>query len=217
MRHLVWDWNGTLLADLPVVVAATNTVFASLGAPQVTAEHHRRHFRRPIADYYAQVLGRPVSELEFANLDKVFHDAYLAGLSACRLVDDALAGLRAWPGSQSLLSMWLHDTLVPVVEGFGLASYFVRIDGRRSPDGLGGGKAPYLVEHLAALALTGGEVVLIGDTVDDAHAAAAVGAGCVLYGGGFTDPEVLRQTGVPVASSLVEAVTIARTVDSPVG
>lgn len=216
-RHLVWDWNGTLLADLPLVIAATNTVFAGLGGPQITAEHHRRHFRRPIAEYYGQVLGRPVPAAEFADLDRAFHDAYLAGLSTCRLADDAPEALRAWPGSQSLLSMWSHDQLVPTVAGFGLTGHFVRVDGRRRPDGEGDRKAPHLTEHLAALRLTGGEVVLIGDTVDDAHAAAAVGAGCVLYSGGFTDPERLRQTGVPVAGSLLEAVAIARTTAAPVG
>src|SRR5690606_26207390 len=71
-RHLVWDWNGTLLDDLPVVVAATNAALAGAGGGPVTVPEHRRHFRRPIADYYAQVLGRPVDEDEFARLDKVF-------------------------------------------------------------------------------------------------------------------------------------------------
>jgi phosphoglycolate phosphatase-like HAD superfamily hydrolase len=212
-RHLVWDWNGTLLADLPLVISATNAVFASLGGPQVTAEHHRRRFRRPITDYYGEVLGRPVDATEFANLDKIFHDAYHAGLSACRLVDDAPAALRAWPGSQSLLSMWFHDELTRTVAGYGLAGQFVRIDGRQRRDGEGGGrKAPHLTDHLAALRLAGNDVVLIGDTVDDADAAAAAGAGCVLYSGGFTDPALLRAAGVPVADSLIEAVAIARTV-----
>jgi phosphoglycolate phosphatase-like HAD superfamily hydrolase len=209
-RHLVWDWNGTLLADLPLVITATNAVFTSLGAPQVTAEHHRRHFRRPIADYYGQVLGRPVNATEFAQLDKVFHDAYQAGLATCCLTGDALDALRAWPGPQSLLSMWFHDELVPAVARYGLAEHFIRIDGRqRHDDGSVDHKAPHLANHLAALRLAGSDVVLIGDTVDDAHAAAAAGARCVLYTGGFTEPEQLRATGIPVASSLLEAVTLA--------
>src|SRR5437762_14038681 len=45
----------------------------------------------------------------------------------------------------------------------------------------------------------GPDSVLIGDSVDDAHAADAVGAGCVLYSGGFTDSERLRATGKLVA------------------
>jgi phosphoglycolate phosphatase-like HAD superfamily hydrolase len=52
-------------------------------------------------------------------------------------------------------------------------------------------------------------VVLVGDTVDDAHAAASAGAACVLYAGGFTEPALLRVTGVPVAGTLLEAIALA--------
>lgn len=208
-RHLVWDWNGTLLDDLPLVVDATNTAFAGAGGPSIDADHHRRRFRRPIADYYAEVLGRPVGAAEFARLNRVFHAAYQAGLP-CPLTADAAAALRAWPGSQSLLSMWFHDELMRAVEGHELTGQFARIDGMRQPlDGAVDHKGPYLADHLAALQLSGADVVVIGDTVDDARAAASVGAGCVLYGGGFTDPEQLRATGFPVTGSLVEAVTLA--------
>lgn len=208
-RHLVWDWNGTLLDDLPLVVEATNTAFARAGGPRIDADHHRRRFRRPIADYYAEVLGRPVRAAEFAHLNRVFHEAYQAGLP-CALTTDAAAALRAWPGSQSLLSMWFHAELLLAVAGHRLTGQFTRIDGMRQPlAGAVDHKGPYLADHLAALRLPGAEVVLIGDTVDDARAAASVGAGCVLYGGGFTDPEQLRATGYPVAGSLVAAVTLA--------
>src|SRR5205807_1821814 len=73
----------------------------------------------------------------------------------------------------------------------------------------GGSKTPHLAAHLDALGLTGPECVLIGDSVDDAHAADAVGAACVLYSGGFTDPERLAETGRPVAHTLTEAVRLA--------
>lgn len=209
-RHLVWDWNGTLVDDLSLVIYATNVVFASLGGPAITPEQHRRDFRRPIADYYAQVLGRPVDEDEFARLNKLFHDAYQARLATCQLTSGAQEALRAWRGTQSLLSMWFHDDLLPTVDRFGLTSHFTRIDGLR-PGGGVSHKAPHLAEHLAALQLAGEHVVLIGDTVDDAEAAAACGATCVLYGGGFTDPAQLRATGAPVVDTLGDAVALART------
>jgi phosphoglycolate phosphatase-like HAD superfamily hydrolase len=215
-RHLVWDWNGTLLADLPLIVTATNAVLATLGGPEITVEHHRLRFRRPIAEYYGEVLGRLVGADEFAQLNAVFHDAYEAGLPACRLADEAVAALGTWGGSQSLLSMWFHADLVPAVDRYGLTSHFVRVDGRLPQDfGAGDHKHPYLADHLAALQLKGEDVVLIGDTVDDAEAAAAAGARCVLYSGGHTGPELLRATGVPVTGSLLEAVTLAGTITAP--
>ncbi|HEX8627256.1 MAG TPA: HAD hydrolase-like protein [Catenuloplanes sp.] len=206
--HLVWDWNGTLLDDLALVVSATNRAFAAVDGPTVTADEHRRDFRRPIADYYTHVLGRAVDAEEFGRLDKIFHDAYRVGLTTCQLAADAQSAIRAWPGTQSLLSMWFHDELLPTVRTYGLGSHFTRVDGLRAA--LGGGlKAGHLAEHLAGLGVTGASTVLIGDSLDDAAAAQSVGAACVLFTGGFTDTERLRGSGLPVADTLTGAVELA--------
>jgi phosphoglycolate phosphatase-like HAD superfamily hydrolase len=208
VAHLVWDWNGTLLDDLALVVAATNASLASVGGPSVTAEEHRRDFRRPVWAYYEYVLGRPLAEGEFARLDQVFHDAYRQGLASATLAADARDAMAAWTGTQSLLSMWFHHELVPLVTRHGLHTQLLRVDGLR--DRLGGGsKAPHLRAHLDALGLKGSDCVLIGDSIDDAHAAQEVGAAIVLYAGGFTDAERLRATGLPVAHTLLEAVALA--------
>ncbi len=209
--HLVWDWNGTLLDDLTVVVDATNAAFASVSGPVVTADEHRRDFRRPVADYYAEVLGRAVDAAEFGRLDKIFHDAYRLGLTSTGLAADAMAAIRSWPGTQSLLSMWFHDELVPALETYGLAGLFTRVDGLRTEVG-GDLKAGHLARHLDELGISGDETVLIGDSLDDATAAASVGAGVVLYTGGFTDPTRLRASGFPVADTLMDAVALAREV-----
>jgi phosphoglycolate phosphatase-like HAD superfamily hydrolase len=210
VAHLVWDWNGTLLNDLDLVVEATNAAFASIGGPVVTADEHRRDFRRPVADYYAHVLGRSVDYDEFVRLDRAFHHAYRTKLVDCALAADAVDAIHAWPGTQSLLSMWFHDELLPEVTRHGLVERLARVDGLRATVG-GGHKAEHLVEHLATLGVKGRDAVLIGDSVDDAHAAEAAGAAIVLYTGGFTDPAVLLATGLPAAPTLVEAVDLAAT------
>ena len=207
--HLVWDWNGTLLDDLTLVVSSTNQTFASIGGRSVDSDEHRRRFRRPVAEFYAEILERAIDEEEFEELDRIFHEAYRVGLTTIPLVADAEAAIKSWTGTQSLLSMWFHDELVPAVESRGLAGVFARIDGR--PTEVDGGlKAGPLARHLAELGVAGEQAVLIGDSVDDADAAASVGAVCVLYTGGFTDPTRLRETGLPVADTLVEAVGLAK-------
>lgn len=208
MAHLVWDWNGTLLDDVALVVAATNATFVRLGGREVTVEEHRRHFARPVAAYYARILGRPVDDEEFAALDEAFHVAYRAGLDACGLATDAREAMAAWGGTQSLLSMYFHDDLVELVRRYGLGGALERVDGRRALVD-GGSKAPYLAAHLAAIGAAPGNTVLVGDTDDDAEAARAVGAAVVLYAGGITDEARLRATGAPVAATLLEAVALA--------
>ncbi|WP_305784918.1 HAD family hydrolase [Symbioplanes lichenis] len=206
--HLVWDWNGTLLDDLTLVVASTNQTFASIGGRSVDSDEHRRRFRRPVSEFYAEILERAISDEEFEELDRIFHDAYRLGLTTIPLAADAEAAIKAWSGTQSLLSMWFHDELIPAVESRGLAGVFARVDGR--PTEVDGGlKAGHLARHLGQLGIPGSQCVLIGDSVDDADAAASVGAAAVLYTGGFTDPVRLRATGIPVADTLLEAVTLA--------
>ncbi|GAB3952355.1 HAD family hydrolase [Micromonospora vulcania] len=212
--HLVWDWNGTLLNDLSLIVAAYNVAFASSGGPTVTSDEHRVRFRRPIAEYYADVLGQAVDDEEFGRLSRIFHDAYRDGLTTCELAADARTAMASWPGSQSLLSMWFHEELVPTVHARGLTGHFLRVDGFVPVDGMratvgGDSKAESLRRHLAELGVAGSSAVLIGDTVDDADAALAVGARAVLYSGGHSDPAVLRASGHPVADTLTEAVALA--------
>ncbi|WP_430780690.1 HAD family hydrolase [Actinoplanes sp. G11-F43] len=207
-KHLVWDWNGTLLDDLHLVVSSTNVAFASVGGRDVGPDEHRRTFRRPVADFYAEMLGRAVGAEEFGELDRIFHEAYRVGLTDVSLAADARAAITSWTGSQSLLSMWFHHELVPAVEGHGLTGLFTRVDGLRAELG-GGFKAAHLAAHLEHLGVSGADAVLIGDSLDDAEAAESVGARAVLYTGGFTDPDRLRASGRPVADTLVDAVKMA--------
>jgi phosphoglycolate phosphatase-like HAD superfamily hydrolase len=207
--HLVWDWNGTLLDDLSLVVSSTNHTFKAVGGRSVDADEHRLRFRRPVAEFYAEILGRAVDADEFEQLDRIFHAAYRVGLTTASLAADAEAAIKAWPGSQSLLSMWFHDELVPAVQTYGLTGMFTRIDGR--PAEVDGGlKAGHLARHLSELGIPGDQVVLIGDSLDDAEAAESVGGASVLYTGGFTDPVRLRASGRPVADTLVDAVRLAQ-------
>jgi phosphoglycolate phosphatase-like HAD superfamily hydrolase len=207
--HLVWDWNGTLLDDLSLVVTSTNEAFAAVGGRSVDADEHRRVFRRPVAEFYAEILERAVDRSEFEQLDRIFHDAYRLGLTTISLAADAKTAIKSWPGSQSLLSMWFHEELVPALETYGLTGLFTRVDGLRTEVG-GDLKAGHLDRHLTELDVPGEQAVLIGDSLDDAVAADAVGAAVVLYTGGFTDPVRLRASGRPVADSLVEAVQLAQ-------
>jgi phosphoglycolate phosphatase-like HAD superfamily hydrolase len=207
--HLVWDWNGTLLDDFSLVVQATNSAFAAVGGRDVDPDEHRRRFRRPVAEFYAEILERAVDEDEFGKLDRIFHEAYRLGLTTMALAADAKEALTSWPGTQSLLSMWFHDELVPALETYGLTGHFTRVDGLRTEIG-GHLKAGHLAAHLRQLGVDGSDAVLIGDSLDDADAASSVGAGVVLYTGGFTDATRLRAVGCPVADTLVEAVETAR-------
>lgn len=206
MRHIVWDWNGTLFHDIDAVVGATNAVFEPYGLGSYDVDGFRAVYTRPIWAAYERMLGRSLLDGEWERLDVGFHDNYHRLMLECGLAADALSALEEWraaEGGQSLLSMWAHERLVPKVAEFGIDPYFTRVDGLRSASG--GHKAESMVEHIAALGVEPADVLVIGDSVDDAHAAQHVGARAVLYTGGMTSRTDLAAFGVPVVDTLANA------------
>ncbi|WP_067180948.1 HAD family hydrolase [Microtetraspora niveoalba] len=209
MTHIVWDWNGTLFHDIDAVVGATNEVFRPYGIGPYDPDGFRAVYTRPIWVAYERMLGRSLHDGEWERLDEGFHDHYHRLMLACGLAGDALASLREWEAAgrtQSLLSMWHHERLVTKIDEMGITRHFNRVDGLRG--GSGGHKAEHMAAHILALGLDPGKVVVIGDSVDDAHAAQHVGARAILYTGGMSSRAELESVGVPVVDALANALDL---------
>lgn len=207
--HVVWDWNGTLVDDLPVVVECVNVALAAIGAGPIDEDDYREHFARPVHRFYESLLARPIMQHEWETLDWLFHEQYAASLDRVPLTEGAAAALDAvdaqgW--SQSILSMWWEEELAACVARRGLTDRMTLIQGNRN-DG-GGTKAAHLRAHLDVLGISPSAAAMIGDAIDDAAAAAEVGVRCVLYDGGSHRVEEMERTGAPVAPSLSRAIEL---------
>ncbi|QNP72367.1 HAD family hydrolase [Streptomyces roseirectus] len=209
--HIVWDWNGTLFHDNEAVIGATNAAFAEVGLAPITMERYRELYTVPVPKFYERLMGRLPTDEEWEVMDVLFHRYYAQHSAACSLtegVGELLGRWRSAGHSQSILSLYEHEELVPLVRGFGIEAHFVRVEGRIGPSG--GSKAEHMVRHLTSL--TGVDpqrTVVIGDASDDALAARHVGARAVLYTGGSHSRTSLEAAGVPVVDSLAEAVRLA--------
>ncbi|HET9259901.1 MAG TPA: HAD family hydrolase [Acidimicrobiia bacterium] len=210
LTHLVWDWNGTLLDDLQIVVESVSVSIATLGARPIRADDYRDHYTRPVRNFYVSLLGREISDEEWLRLDTAFHDEYFRRAENVDLAPDALQAMdlldgRGW--TQSLLSMSPQNWLDGIVARLGIADRFLRVDGMVKMTG--GLKAAYLEDHLRHIGIPGKSTVVVGDTPDDVAAARHVGATPILFHGGSHHLEVLEGEGVPIAETLVDAVDMA--------
>ncbi|GAA3851261.1 HAD hydrolase-like protein [Saccharothrix violaceirubra] len=199
-RHVVWDWNGTLFDDNHAVLAAVNRVCRHYGSPEITIDRWRETFSRPLLQCYEGLLGRSLSDDDWAFIDVIFHEEYHAFVDACGLAEGVEALRERTSHTQSLLSMYHHDNLVPLITRHGIHDLFTRVDGLRAVGY--GSKAEHLVRHLDAQGLDPAAVVLVGDVVDDAEAAEHAGTRVVLVTTGVTDRRRLEATGAPVADSI---------------
>ena len=219
ISHLVWDWNGTVLGDSRALIDATIDAFAECGLPPVTRAAYQRHHTQPITSFYEILAGRDLTGEEQRRLDRCFRAAYARHRQSVSLTADAVHAFGLWAatgGTQSLLSMYPHESLLPLVDAAGIGHHFTRIDGSTGADLAG--KAPYLRRHLREQGLAPHRAILIGDSLDDARAARECGTGCVLYHAGdeaLHAAEHVTGAGVPVVPSLTAAVELLLTGPAP--
>jgi phosphoglycolate phosphatase-like HAD superfamily hydrolase len=210
--HIVWDWNGTLFHDIDAVIEATNASFAEIGLPPITLARYRDLYCVPVPRFYERLMGRLPTDEEWEIMDEAFHRHYWSRAERAGLTEGAqqlLAERQAAGLTQSLCSLAPHEQLIPIVRTHGIEPHFVRVDGRIGRSDTG--KADHMARHLAALdgGVAHDRVVVIGDALDDALAAAHVGARAVLYTGGSHSRASLERAGVPVVDSLAEAAEVA--------
>ncbi|MFJ6676086.1 HAD family hydrolase [Actinosynnema sp. NPDC091369] len=213
--HVVWDWNGTLFDDGDALVRATVDAFARSGLSEVTLTAYQQHFTRPISEFYNRLAGRVLTAAEQLVLDRHFHDSYTAFLAQAAVHPQAAAALTEWRDAgrtQSLLSMFPHGRLVALAQFTDIAHFFSHVDGMRADEGPR--KEPHLRRHLDRLDVDPAHVLVVGDSVDDVHAARACGVRALLYHPAerpLVSHERVRALGVPVARGLPEVVRWALT------
>ena len=203
-RHVIWDWNGTLLDDAWVCVEIINDLLARRGLPIVTAESYQRLFDFPVQDYYRAV-GFDFDREPFAVLAEEFTRIYDIRRFECALQPGSalmLEGLAADGVTHSVLSAYEQRRLDELVGHYALTGHFQHMVGLS--DYLCASKVDNGRRLMAELGHAASEMVMIGDTTHDAEVARAMGIDCILITCGHQSRERLLAYGVPVCASLAE-------------
>ena len=191
-RHIIWDWNGTLIDDLDICVEVMNGLLARRGIPLLDRVRYHALFDFPVRDYYSR-LGFDLAEGGFERLSVEFISAYETRRLDCRLhsgAEEILSAVARAGATQSILSAYRQKTLVEVVAHFGLAHHFVRLTGldniyAHSKEELGRA-------WIAELGLPPADVLVVGDTLHDLDVAGNMGADCILVAAGHHPEARLR-------------------------
>jgi phosphoglycolate phosphatase-like HAD superfamily hydrolase len=205
IRHVVWDWNGTLLDDYEITAQLAINSMEVLGRRGLTAEDVRRTHRRPLSDAFSALLGRTINEEELRLVHQRYVQAYEPVMFDLPLAIDAIHAIEivSVQASQSILSMAPHDQLTALVSHHGIDSHFLLVSGDRAV--ARHHKREHLIDHCTELGLDPANICLIGDTVDDYVAAQSVGASAVLVTTGMQARSDLEATGAAVFDSLSKA------------
>lgn len=177
IRNIIFDWSGTLVDDLPAVLAATNHVFVQAGVPEMSLERFRAEFCLPFTRFYE----RHTPHLPMAQLEEWFHGRFREVQHSVTPLPHALEFLefcRAQGVRTFVLSTVHRDHFAEQNSRTGFAPFlerpYVEIRDKRQK----------IHEILAENALRPEETVFIGDMEHDIETArhGGIGSCAVLTG-----------------------------------
>ncbi len=200
IKHVIWDWNGTLLDDAWLCVELINGILARRNLPTLSMEHYRDTFDFPVINYYER-LGLHSKEEPFEEVSKEFISGYVSRWKDCKLQPDARENLETISNlgiSQSVLSASHQDALDEAITHFRLNGFFLGLIGQ--DDNYAHGKLERGQEWVSHLDWAPEEILLIGDTVHDFEVAGNIGMHCVLLSHGHHAEKKLHQCDIPVFS-----------------
>lgn len=204
-KHIIWDWNGTLLDDAWLCVEILNRMLKRRDMKTTSLSEYQMHFDFPVINYYVR-LGFDFKKESFDDIAREYVYAYESGRRRCLLrkgVIDIIKQFRAKGFLQSVLSASRQSSLIEALEMFDLKNFFENIVGL--DDYYAHSKVDAGKKLLENLAVSEKEVLLIGDTTHDYQVACELGVDCLLLPAGHQSRERLLAAGAEVCDSFDEA------------
>ncbi len=204
--HLIWDFNGTILDDVKIGIAAANILLERRGLPLIAGEEeYKRLFGFPVIEYY-KVLGFNFEKESYDDVAVEWVREYLLRAPNApihRGVKETMNAVKSFGVSQILLSASKLEMLKEQVSHLGLSDVFSEIYGL---DNVNAGSKKSLAEQLR-VNHPNGRFLFVGDTDHDYEVSRAAGGDCLLFAGGHQSKERLCAFGCPVIGSLSEIIS----------
>lgn len=202
-KHIIWDYNGTLLSDVQLCVDVINIMLKQRGLVEVTFEGYKTFFDFPVKNYYAKQ-GFDFEKESFEKVGTEFITRYNKMLRTnAKLHENTKLILQKIYDSnilQSVLSARKQKELKAELEFFGIKNYFQKIVGLNN--NYAAGKLENGKILVSELKLNPDEILLVGDTVHDYEVAFETGINTILLSHGHNSIEKLQRCKVPVFSNL---------------
>ena len=192
-KNIVWDWNGTLLNDLDVVMQVEAEHFPHYGITPPSLELRNQLFCFPVQKYYEK-LGFDFTQHAFSDVNNHFHEIYERLLLETPLFEGShqiLGELQAQNKRQFVLSAASQAHLEEITKRRQVQNYFQGIYGLAHNDAdtkVGRGR-----ELIAEHALIPSETLMIGDTAHDFEVGRELGFEVLLIADGHNPYERLVQ------------------------
>ena len=202
LKHIIWDWNGTMLDDRWLTIAAMNIVLARRNMAELTEDRYLQLFTFPVIEYYRR-LGFDFDKEPFSVSGSEFINEYNARAFEPQLHDgiiDLIAELNENGVSHSILSASSQKILNKLAKHHNINHYFIAVLGQDNHYAYG--KIETGKMWINKLGIAPKNTLFIGDTEHDLEVANVIGSHCALLSWGHSSTERLENRGINVFDAM---------------
>ena len=201
-KHIVFDWNGTLIDDAWIFVDILNALLKKRNLNQINLIEYQEMFCFPLSDFY-QNLGFDVTPDAFSILKEDFVFEYNKRQFSAHLFPDTvdtLDKIKSHNIQLSILSASNQKILSSLTDFYSINRYFSNILGVDNYEAVG--KEILGFEMLKNLSESQSDIAMVGDTDLDYKISQELGIDCILISRGHQSHKRLSVLDCPVVCSL---------------
>jgi phosphoglycolate phosphatase len=202
-QNVFWDWNGTLINDLETSINSVNISLEKRGLPKITKNTYFNEFCFPVSKFY-EVIGFDLKKESYETLANEFIFYYNQEVKKASLhphASEVLGKLAINGVKLFILSASEKQILIHGLKKFGIDTLFsdlIALDNVYASGKIGIAKEWFNNNNIE------GKSLMIGDTFHDYEVAQALNMDCILFTGGHTDREKLKELDVKLIDSYTE-------------
>jgi len=203
-KHIIWDWNGTLLNDTSLCTQILNESLRRRDIPEITVQQYKQKFLFPIKTFYESI-GFDFDKEPFENSNNEFNAGFVDQFKSLALqpfAKDTIIKFSDKKITQTILSASRQDRLKEQVNFFDITQYLQHVVGTNNL--YAHGKEYEGEELLLTLDIPAEETIIIGDTLLDSSVAKYLKIDCALVSNGHNDIKRLKETGAFTFSDIKE-------------
>ena len=174
IKLVVFDWNGTLLADTSPVLKASNLALESVGVEKMTLKILKEKVIIPISDYYLNLGYKEELVVEATQKHlEVFHPSYEGFASKARTRAGAKMVLKYLKNKGIISIILSHHTTIGIekqLKRLGLEGYFEAVMANEVKTKIAQNldKRAKLQAFLKSKRIRNSEVIIVGDSPGEA-------------------------------------------------
>ena len=193
IKHIIWDWNGTILDDSQLCVEIINDMLIKRNIPTITEDVYSDIFDFPVKNFFKKV-GFEFHRDSFESLSQEYMSTYEKRKYECNLHSyfvELQPIIKTNNIKQSILSAYADEYLKDILSYFNILDVFTHISGLKhilADSKIENGKK--LIERIN---IPKENCIFIGDTIHDIDTAEAMGVEYCLISSGHNSLERLKK------------------------